>query len=253
MVRQIQAEEEAWLLGLAQDVLALGPRVEVDWRLKQQNASMPYQFYYAGPKAVVEITGSHGVVLGRPDYPGELENFFEFAGVNRISTNGWVPEGWQKEKMECMVYYPAKKEECTAPEGFDEFPTMREVLELLESNEGRIVPQSARDGFYADVCARRNHNFATVVGVRQAGVLASTAGIYCATSRQAYLACVETKREAQNKGYAKGLVRWLCARYSHVPVSLLCKRELADFYTQLGFVDSGQTVWFASLPEDEKQ
>ena len=251
MVRQIRPEEEAWLLTLAQNVLALGPRVEVDWRLKQQNPAMPYQFYAAGQAAVVEITGSHGVVLGKPEYSGELENFLEFSGVNRNSTDGWLPEGWDKKEMQCMVRQPVQQKPANQmPEGFDEFPTMREVLEVLESNEGRIVPQSARDGFYADVCARRNHGFATIVGLRQAGALVSTAGVYCTTSTQAYLACVETKRALQGKGYAKALVGWLCARFGHVPVTLLCEKDLTGFYNPLGFENSGQAVLFASLTEE---
>lgn len=247
MVRQLQLEEEPQLLAIARQVLALGPRVEVDWLLKKQNPAMPYLFYKAGQKAVVEISGNHGVVLGQPEYSGELENFLEFSGVNRISTDGWLPGGWMKKEMQCLVYSPQQGRLFTMPSGFDAFPTMEEVLEVLESNEGRIVPQTARDGFYADACARRNYNYATVVGLRQGGCLVSTAGIYCATPCQAYLACVETKRAMQGRGYAKALVGWLCAQYKDIPVSLLCEDKLVGFYKALGFVGSGQPVWFANL------
>lgn len=236
MVCRIERNEWSKVQACIQFVPALGARIEVDWMLVGENRKLPYQFYFVGENAVLEVSGSNAMLCGEPGDEEELESFFAFTGITRLTSMGWKPKKWCGAESKILFRSPNKPRIADAePKNLDSFPSMKDVLAVLESTDGRIVPETARDGFYADVCTRRNHGYADVVGIRKQGILVSTAGAYCITPAQAYIACVETIPTERKQGYAKSLVAYLCERYKNKCITLLCEQNIVTYYEKLGF------------------
>lgn len=243
MIRAACVADEPVLLQIVRRVPCLGVRIEMDWRLLQLNRRLPYQFYMVGQTAVLEQSGNAAVLCGTPENPPELELFLQRTGIGRLTSGQWTPEGWRCTSHILMQWGGPQQEKpapcMLPPPGLETAPGISEVLAVLESSDGRIVPQTARDGFAGDLAVRRNHGFALVCGVRKQGRLVSTAGIYAKTGEEAYIACVETVPEARGNGYATALVRYLCVQGAEKKTTLMCRPELESFYKKLNFYTLG--------------
>lgn len=134
-------------------------------------------------------------------------------------------------------------------QNIDPYPGINDVLEVLESTDGKMRPESARQAFYTDLNTRRNHRRALVCGVRENGRLVSTAGVYALAQGEAYIACVETVPPARGRGYATRLVQALAGTHRGQRRTLICERELQGFYEKMGFVPFGALGVIADAPE----
>lgn len=246
MIKMLEREEEAFLFRIAQDSPCAGSRIEIHWRMAEFNPAFGYQFYRVSDACLMELNGKTAFLCGQPKRPEELEGFLAFAGIERLTSDGWSPAGWHASPMCVMRHQPEpEQQESSLPPGFDVHPSMWEVIDVLESTDGRIIPEEARNGFYSDVCSRRNYGFAVVAGVRENSRLVSTAGIYCSAPGYGYIACVETIKKARGKGYATALVQWLCRRQKG-PVYLSCSEDLVPFYRRIGFKEQQGIGYVAS-------
>lgn len=253
MIRLCPPDGQDLLLATVRRAHCVGPRLEVDWRILQDNPKMPYRFYFAGPtfagpEAVIELTGRGAVVCGQPEDEEEAALFLAHAGVDRLVSDGWAPAGWAKNRYEVMLRQPAPMAMPGLPPGLVEWPAAREVLQVLESRDGPIRPNGNRDGFYADLCARRNRGYAEVYGIKEGIVPVCTAGVYALTEDEAYIACVETTPPAVGKGYASALVYLLCHRFAARRISLMCAPALFGFYAPMGFRPAHKTGVVAIQP-----
>lgn len=250
MIRLAQPQDEPQILAAAIAYPGIGPKLWVQWQLQQQNSAFGYRFYCVGETAVLSLENDTASFYGTVPNEEELEKFLFFTGVQKLTSATWVPQGWLQTPLHCM--YRPSAGNCLPyplPSNVDVQPAMDEVMKVLESTEP-LLPQVFHDSFYADTCARRNHGYAAVLGLRTStGQMVSSAGIYALTPHEAYLAGVETCPDHRGKGYASVLVQALCGLYADRMVSLLCKPELISFYAALGFV-KGKTVWAANAPEE---
>lgn len=237
MIRRATIEDRARLETLFGNTPCMGPRLEADWRLFMQNAAMPYQFFLAGDGCVIEWNGRGFFMIGAPPDETEIELFLAFHKATRLMSDGWVPRHWQKEEFILMRKTPGfcACRKTLEPDWFDACPPAEDVIQVLESSDGQIMPSESRDGFYRDICARRNHGLAAIYGIWERGVLVSTAGVYALAKKEAYIACVETRPQARGKGYASILVHRLCEEYISKKKTLMCHKNLRDFYIPLGF------------------
>ncbi len=255
MIRDATAADGPFILQAVRRSACTGARIEVDWTIAMQNPAVPYRFYLLGAaQPCVLAVNTHAALLaGTPRDGEELALFLSFTDVARLFSDGWSPPGWKREAFWRMRKPPAGEE----PDGdrspatggpysnlnivWDAAPAVEDVLAVLESTDGRILPPAARERLYVDLQIRRNHGCAEVYGIRDgnppvgSGRLLSTAGVWALTPGEAYIACVETRPEARRRGYAHALVRALATRFASRACTLICGEELCGFYEPLGF------------------
>ena len=210
-----------------------GLRMEVDFRLLRQNPRMPYRFYSAGESAVLQDTGGYVRLCGMPENPAELDAWLSFIGAKSLFSDGWAPALWQQQPLLTLRLSAPPPPPAEGEPVIDTAPSMEEVIALFAENNSVGLP--AYDNLYADLCARRNHGFGCVYGIREGGRLVSTAGLFALTPTRAYIGGVETLAAYRARGYASLLVRRLCRNFAGREISLLCGPPLLSFYSRLGF------------------
>lgn len=232
MIRLATPQDAPLVRQLASTAPINGARMMVDWQLLRQNPAMPYRFYVVGKCAIAEVNGPHATLCGPVKDTEQLGVFLRFLGVRTLAANGFAPTGWQVQCHTVMQRAACPslpvQDDCVDPA-----PAAAEIIRLLQAD--KPMPPAAQDALYADICTRRNHGLAQIVGLRQGGRLVSTAGLYCITAWQATLAGVQTLPDMQGLGFARRVVRWLCAQQDTVPVLLLCQPHMCGFYEKLGF------------------
>lgn len=252
MISLATPQQAPRLLEICRRTPCVGPRVWVDFHIAADNPKMPYRFYLSPPGTLIELTGRGAVVCGNPASDEEVALFLKMSGAARLISDGWAPGGWHTSRYEMLARPAGPFAEASPPAALDEAPRTEEVLAVLESSDGRIRPEDSRDGFAADLCARRNRGYAAVYGIREAGRLAATAGVYALSDTEAYLACVETVAPARGRGHAAALVGLLCQRFGGGrQMTLLCDESLSGFYTPFGFAPLGRQAVMASRPGPE--
>ncbi len=221
---------------------ALGPLCSMHWQMQCKNPRLPHHFFLVGSAGLLQLSGGRAFLCGRAEDAEELGAFLRFSCISQLTALDFMPPGWAlAEEDEVLLRPPAALPAHFAPPpGLVETPPAEDLLAVLESADGPIRPLAARDYFYADLCARRNHGYAVLYGLHQGGRLVSTAGLWALTPQGGYLANVETRPEHQRQGHAGALIRLLCARYGDRPLSLLCRKELLAFYARFGFLPTGQ-------------
>lgn len=236
MIRLAGPADEDEIIALAAAWPATGAIVEMYWRLQQENPRLPHRFYLAGG-AVLRVGGSRATLCGRVADPEEVAAFLHLEGVSQMTASDFYPTGWRLlETNKTLLRLPAPyAAPAPLPHGLEAWPDMEAVMAVLESRDGRMTPPAAREFFYADANARRNHGAAVVLGIREGDALAATAGAWAVTAREAYIACVETRAEAQGRGYATALLGLLCAQLGGRAMSLMCRSEMQPFYARFGF------------------
>ena len=258
MIRMAGPDDAREVLRRAETQPTLGAICAIHWRMQQENPHLPHRFYLLDGEGLLKISGGRGFLCGAVGDTEELISFLRFAGVEQLTALGFFPPGWQVVEQDHILLRAAeshKPTEVFKPLGFAPTPTGEEVLGVLESSDGQIHPQAARDFFYADFCARRNHGAAVVYGLRPPGapansVLAATAGLWALAAHEGYIACVETRPEHQGQGYASELLRVLCEEFGHLPLSLMCQEKLRDFYSRFGFLETGHKGIVSICPKE---
>lgn len=254
MITRALPEDEERVLRLARQSPCCGTRLAADWHVHSENPRTAHEFFFAGEACVFSLNRAMALVAGQPEDSEELKVFLSFSGTRRVFSNAWAPQGWSKGEQ-VILHIPADGTDAENPtavleqQNIDPYPGINDVLEVLESTDGKMRPESARQAFYADLNARRNHRRALVCGVREDGRLVSTAGVYAFAQGEAYIACVETVPPARGRGYATRLVQALAGAHRGQRRTLICERELQGFYEKMGFVPSGALGVIADAPE----
>lgn len=204
------------------------------------------RFYLADDQAVLQVSGTHGLLVGRPRDAEELTSFLSFQGVTNLKSDGCCPAGFSAEPLPLMRYDPAEAPPVPSlPAGMaeDDMPSMlRLFAELNRLGDGAVMP----DTFAVDACARRNRGLADIRALTAPdGRYAATAGIYALQPWEAYLGAVKTAPEFRGRGCAGYLVSLLAHRYADRPVRLLCDEEMTAFYAKLGFQNEKMIFQFS--------
>lgn len=234
MIREMQPQDGAALDAIARRTPILGAQLAIEWALRQQNPLLPYRFYLVGSSAVLETTPTGAVVCGAVEEADELQLYVDFLNIDKLLTSGWVPHGWDTSPL-CAMTKAGGGNTPSLPAGFDRSPSVTEVMQVLQSS-APLAPAAYRDNFYAALCTRLNHGYASLVGIRDSGTLVSTAGAYCIAPWEVCLSGVETAPAHRGKGYAATLVQWLGTQYHGRSVTLLCEAAMCPFYERLGFI-----------------
>ncbi len=221
-----------------------GTLLRMHWQMLAENPALPHAFFRVGNCGLCKISGKRALFLGYAEDAEEFGAFLRFSQVLQLTTSALPPEPWQVvEKTRVLLRFPGTKLPSSFSReipGFCKAVQPRDILTLLESSDGPIPP-AARDYFYADLCARRNHGYAVLYGIETEENLLATAGIWALLEKNAYIANVETRPEYRQKGFASFLIAQLCLDFGKTrTLSLLCDEELLTFYARLGFVATNQ-------------
>ena len=204
----------------------------------------------AGPGLAIDANGSGAIAAGEAD-PEELASFLQFIGKHRLLTDGTAPAGWRPGRTLHLFVLEAGGALPTPPLPpllptltLNDQPSPGQVADLLFAQRGE-----RRDGFYSELCTKRNHGKARVWALEQNGAIACTAGAYALHDGQAYLACIETVPALRGQQ----LGGWLTAHAANAlaadgwRVLLLCEDRLCVFYTRLGFAHGGTLCEYTDL------
>lgn len=267
MIKAACTADGKHIIKTARAAHGLGPRLEADWHILQENPAVPYRFYMADGDAVLQLCGGRAVLCGDVHNSEEMEALFALEQPCAIISTGWVPQGWQKTNLQVMVFdgrsaeiqHPNASASVFAsppllslplPDGFEENVSVSEFINALTAT-APFENSAGRDAFYSDMCTRRNHGRAFFCGVRQGGKLAGVAAVFSLTDTEAYISGIATLPEHRGKGYASALTAHLCGRFGGKAacgkkntraISLICENSLAGFYTRLGFKKAGTVV-----------
>ena len=124
------------------------------------------------------------------------------------------------------------------PPGFCE-PSPREVYPLLQAVFG--LPKEDFAPWYCEISHKLRHRQGALLGVRAAGKIAATAGIYHQNRKAALIGSVATDPAFRRRGYASALVFSLADRArqkGRIPFVICQNPEAAQVYEQIGF-----TLW----------
>lgn len=198
------------------------------------------RFYLADGQAALQVSGTHGLLVGRPRDGEELASFLSFQNVTCLKSDGYCPQGFSAAALPLMRYDPAEAPllpPLPTDMAEDDMPSMLRLLaELDRLGDGAVMP----DTFAVDACARRNRGLADIRALTAPdGRYAATAGVYALQPWEAYLAAVKTAPAFRGRGCAGYLVARLAQAYADRPVRLLCAGEMTTFYTKLGFAREG--------------
>lgn len=246
MIREAGLEDSGALLAICAGQPGAGVQPAADWELQQQVPALGWRFYLVGRYGALRLGGTHGraTLCGSAEDPEELVSFLDFCGVERLTSGDCRLPGFEKTESLWVMERPPGPAQMPTVTGYDPAPPMAAVLEVLESSDGRMLPEEVRESFEADNRVRRNRGFAAIRGIWGQGRLLSTAGAYGITAAEAYIACVETRPEARGRGLAGALVQSLCADYAGRTLALMCRREMAGYYERFGFVLRQSRVCF---------
>ncbi len=217
-----------------------GTLCRMHWQMLQENPALPHRFYRIDNTGLCKISGGRALLLGHAQDAEEFGAFLRFSQVLQLTTSNPPPPGWKVVEKSRVLLRPSNRIlpafiEHKEVKGFSKTVSPSDILTLLESSDGPIPP-AARDYFYADLCARRNHGHAILYGILQNNALLSTAGIWALLEHEGYLANVETHFSHRNQGYASFLLSQLCHDFGSThSLSLLCQEPLIAFYSRFGF------------------
>ncbi len=236
-------------------VPALGTVCRMHWRMLCKNSTLPHTFYSIGSSGLCRVSGKRALLLGRAENAEEFGDFLRFCNILQLTSNHQPPDGWQVvETTRVMLRAPATQAALPARvalnsgESFCKSVSPSSVLALLESGDGPIPPL-ARDFFYADLCARRNHGYTAMYGITKNNTLLAGAGIWALLEKDAYIANVETHALHRHRGLATTLLTSLCCDFGKTrTLSLLCEEPLISFYTRFGFQADYQHFFVSVRP-----
>ncbi|MDL2254529.1 GNAT family N-acetyltransferase [Ruminococcaceae bacterium OttesenSCG-928-I18] len=244
MIRLCGREDNREVLRRTSGQPMVGVLCRMHWEMLGENPRLPHRFYFVGDEALLKLSGGRATLCGTVQDADELGAFLRFAAVSQMTALDFFPPGWHLIETNSLLLRPAGLPHDTTavplPGKIDTFPPAEEVLSVLESADGPITPQVARDFLYADLNARRNHGKACVYGIRKAGRLAATAGLWALSGAEGYVACVETRPDSRRQGYATALLQQLCKDFKNRTLCLICRGELVEYYGRFGFGKTGR-------------
>lgn len=210
--------------------------------------------FFAGPGVAVDANGDLVLAAGRAD-PEELACCLALLGRHCLLTDGPAPAGWRAGEgfrlfgLESGRQLPLPK----TPAGFvlNEDPRIWPVAELLFA-----ANPEQRDGWYAEICTKRNHGRGRVWVLdqpRAPGAPVCTVSAAALYAGQAYMACGMTREGLRGQG----LGGYLIVRAANAlaaegyRVTFLCREARVNFYTRLGFAPLGALAEYTDLPQEE--
>ena len=172
--------------------------------------------------------------------PEELTGFLEFLGIERLTTPGPGPLGWPSRPLARMGAGPAL---CCPPSPagltLETAAPVGEVADLVMA--GR--EPDARDDFYAEACARRNHGLGRFWLARLPnGRAAATVSAWAVWDGQAYMAMGLTAPDLRGRGYSGWLIPAMAKSLlgEGLTPTFLCREALLPFYRRQGMVQIGE-------------
>lgn len=256
-VKDTQTKERFWAALSFKDTTATHCDLAAHFAAFHALPGSGWSFYTNGEQEspfALAVQGSHALLVGLADTE-ELDSFLTFLGVQRLKTDGIVPQGWNvQERPRRFVFTPDMPHfhrERSASVILDMMPSMAEVAAFFQQGETFAqASQDVLDAFYSEACTLRNHGLAQIWALRKQGKLVATAGAYAIWNNTAYLAGVETCAEERKQGYAGSLVAALTEHFikQGIGVELLCKPGSEGFYRALGFTEQGTGAYCAPPP-----
>lgn len=185
------------------------------------------RFFYSKDFFISELSGSFVVseIGCNPNFD-ELAEFFSFCGFSEIFCSENVGEQLS-ERMQCksenvnLMRFDGYEIPCE----IEHNPPLSEIYEVLKS-----AFDIDFEAWYVDMSHRIRHG---ISAARQLGN--SVLVIQHNLNGEALLSQIVTAPQGRNKGNASQLIRAVCAELSPSAVFVLCRDELTEFYTKVGF------------------
>ena len=201
--------------------------------------------FWRTPKAegLLSMSGDTLVVSGCFPDPEELAAFCAVSGAKKLRGRSQTLEaaakwlGWPIQIRQILSAAGALRPSVIPP-GFCE-PSPREVYPLLQAVFG--LPKEDFAPWYCEISHKLRHRQGALLGVRAAGKMAATAGIYHQNRKAALIGSVATDPAFRRRGYASALVFSLADRArqkGRIPFVICQNPEAAQVYEQIGF-----TLW----------
>lgn len=197
-------------------------------------------FYQMDHSAALLVQGGGALLCGRLEetQQEELAAFLQFSGVHALTGRLCALPGWEGQQLVEMMLQPGELPSAPLPEG----TTLCTDPQLWPLRERGLLPDTVDpDGWYADACARRARGLAEIWTVEREGCPIATAGLYSLRGAPfgGYLSGVFTHPSERGRGIALALISRLIQKRA-VPIRLLCRPPLTQFYSRVGFVPTGQ-------------
>lgn len=228
MIRRAQSAEELAKLPdsgiLAQKIRALMFSYETKYEF--------CRFYYSSDLIISELSGSFVVseIGCNHDYD-ELVEFFGFCGFSEIFCSVSVGEHLF-DRMNCKseIVNLMRFVGCGIQCETEHNPPLSEIYAILKS-----AFDIEFESWYVDMSHRIRHG---ISAARRLGD--SVLVIQHNLNGEALLSQIATEPHNRNKGNATRLIRAVCAELSPNEVFVLCRDELTEFYTKVGFSPQGR-------------
>ena len=215
--------------------------------------------FFAGPTVAIDLACNTAWVAGHANGE-ELASFLAICGVQRVRMTAdprFAPAGWQRVDIlhafsltagEQLLLPPAD-EALWAECSLNWQPAPGAVADFMYVGK----PQTRRDDFYAELCAKRNHGCARVVTLERGGMVVGTVGAYGFWQGEAYMACGMTSEELRGRGAGGRMIVTLANALAAegFTATFLAREERTHFYTRLGFAAHGTIAQYAAPTQAE--
>lgn len=210
-------------------------RLPVDLALFGNSPASGWQFFAAPGGALALRPGGSAIACGQFD-PEELGSMLRFMGVeSAILTEGeQPPDGYgEKEILTCFcTESPLPYQPCAVEWELQTGLSPRVGASLLGG-----LDEEARENFFAECCARRNHGHGIFWGAAVEGKTVTTVSSCAVGERYACMFAGETLPVWRGKGIGGGLIvtmanHWLSE--GKIPC-FAARPERLHFYKRLGF------------------
>lgn len=232
MIRRVltEAEERCYLNRVA-DALCLGTAMEVRCRMFREVPQLGHQFWLS-ENAAIALSGDTASVVGEYD-PEEMAAFLDFAGMQKLLTDGEAPTGWVP--ADTLYAYAVRSPlpvHCPGGMSIDRQPSLMTFTDLALSGEDA----AAKESFYAQACAKRNHGMGAfwVASLNGTPVSAVAASEICGGF--AYMSQGHTLPDFRGGGIGGALIAAMANSLLEQEVTpcWLCREERRHFYEAMG-------------------
>ncbi|MBQ4130918.1 MAG: hypothetical protein IJD71_01085 [Clostridia bacterium] len=167
---------------------------------------------------------------------GEIKDFLNVVGFSSIQASPVVFKRLGLDYTEYQVVFKASELGGTLPP----MPNLKEVYDILFSEENPHIKKVPFDSFYVDLCHRIRHNTAAAVLNHSSVCIASHI-----TNDAAVISGVATKKNSRKTGSGSEALISLCKNLDGRKIFAAAEESVVPFYIKNGFKACGKTTIYS--------
>lgn len=190
------------------------------------------RFYCSNDLIISEMSGSFVVseIGCYPDFD-ELSDFFALCGFSEIFCSEDAGKHLSKRlKCKSEIVNLMRYTGCGIPYETEHNPALSEIYEILKS-----AFDIDFETWYVDMSHRIRHGISAARRIENSVLV-----VQHNLNGEALLSQIATAPRFRNKGNAARLISAVCAELSPSTVFILCRDDLIEFYTKIGFSKEGR-------------